>query len=135
MGADSNLLSACTAICLPPPCTACFPCTAAFLAALVCLGSRGFASAPWPRHHSSMAGPVSLLQVVEHDGLPYYMYELTRHRLVAATATGGWQRVGPSTRRVVNVAGCTEHRYCHRCMGSQLQGSNLVPCSAIGGAA
>lgn len=30
------------------------------------------------------------LQVVEHDGLPYYMYELTRHRLVAATATGGW---------------------------------------------
>ncbi len=25
---------------------------------------------------------------MEKDGLPYYIYELTRHRLVAATATG-----------------------------------------------
>ncbi|PRW33039.1 domain-containing 4 [Chlorella sorokiniana] len=27
-------------------------------------------------------------EVVEKDGLPYYVYELTRHRLVSATATG-----------------------------------------------
>lgn len=28
------------------------------------------------------------MQVLEKGGLPYYLYELTRHRLVAATATG-----------------------------------------------
>lgn len=33
-------------------------------------------------------GDVLDMQVVEKDGLPYYIYELTRHRLVTATATG-----------------------------------------------
>lgn len=37
---------------------------------------------------SGHSAPSHCLQVVEKDGLPYYIYELTRHRLVAATATG-----------------------------------------------
>ena len=70
------------------------------------------------------------LQVVEHDGLPYYIYELTRHRLVAATATGAlghcWGR-GSTAGLVVQG----EH---HTAGGAELPsrlGSLLILCRIV----
>lgn len=53
------------------------------------------------------------LQVVTKDGLPYYVYELSKHRLVSAAATGNrlymlalrcnsiqWRRAGDKAVRI-----------------------------------